>query len=86
MVSMYILRCGSRIIVSILEIRPLGRLPTWEKLAYKDGMDWPDRSEGPDRKGQGRAPLDIEVKRVAGSGGFHQFNQCCRGRRIFVPV
>ena len=46
-VSLSILRYGSKIIVSIEEISPLGRLPVWDKLACKVSPDWPDRLEGP---------------------------------------
>ena len=49
MVSLYILRYDSGIIVSLGEIRPFGRLTIWEKLACKDGSDWPNKLEGPDQ-------------------------------------
>ena len=31
-------------------------------------------------------PLDLGVRRAVGSGGCHQFHQCCRGGRVFVSV
>ena len=101
MVSLSIFKCGSGIIVLLLESRPLGRLPVWEKFAYKDGMNWPDGLEGPDRTRQGRGgatgftvagagsevpQLALEVMRVEGYGGCHQFHWYCRGRGVFVPV
>ena len=52
MISLSILRCGSRIIKSLRDIRPLGILTLWGKLAYKYGLDWPDELEVPDRMGQ----------------------------------
>ena len=54
MVSLSILMYGITIIKSLRESRPLGCLTVWEKLAYKDGPDWPDESEGLDLMGQGR--------------------------------
>ena len=36
--------------------------------------------------GSGAMPLDIEVRRAAGSDGCHQFHRCCRGRILFVSV
>ena len=77
-VSLYILKCSSRIIVSLGEIRPLERLPVWEKMARKDGPDWPDKSEGPDRTVQGRGDW------IDGSGqwiGSFYWLLRCGGRR-----
>ena len=34
----------------------------------------------------GAPPLNLEICRAAGSGGFHQFHWCCRGHIIFVSV
>ena len=48
-----ILKCGRGIIKLLREIRPLGSLTIWEKLAFKDGPDWTDRLEGPDWMGHG---------------------------------
>ena len=52
MVSLSMLRCGSGIIKWLREIRPLGHLNVWDKLACKDRTDWPDGSEGPDWMGR----------------------------------
>ena len=56
----------------------MGSLVVWEKLACKDGPDWPDGSEVPDWEGWGRGwvggltvagygsgapPLDLEMRR-----------------------
>ena len=34
----------------------------------------------------GEPALALEVQRVAGSDSCQKFHQCCRGRRVFVPV
>ena len=51
--SLSILRCCRGIIKLLRKIRPLGILTVCEKLACKDGPDWPGRSEGPDRTCRG---------------------------------
>ena len=44
--------------------------------------------EGPSLAGTGSGvpPLYLEVRRVPGSSGCHQFHWCCRGRGVFVSV
>ena len=46
------------------------------------------RMEGPALSDNvlGAPPLALEVRRVAGSDSCQKFHQCCRGRRVFVPV
>ena len=34
----------------------------------------------------GVAPLDIEVRRETGSGGFRHFHWCCGGSKVFLSV
>ena len=76
--SLYILKCSSRIIVLLGEIRPLERFPIWEKMACKDGPDWPDELEGPYRTGQVRDGwINGSGKRI---GIFHWLLRC-DGRR-----
>ena len=36
--------------------------------------------------GLGNPPLVFEVRRVMGSGVWHNFHWCCRGRKLFVSV
>ena len=36
--------------------------------------------------GLGKPPLVFEVRRVMGSGVWHNFHWCCRGRKLFVSV
>ena len=102
MVSLSILRCGSSIIKFLGEVRTLGILTVREKLACNDDIDWPDRSEGPNKtrrdevrlggstvsgNGSGAPPLDVELRQEGvGSGGCHQLPWCCRGHGLFVPV
>ena len=35
-VSLSILNCGSEIIVFLRKVRPLGRLPVWDELAFSN--------------------------------------------------
>ena len=59
-------------------------------LAGRDGRTGWDGSgmEGPTLAGAGLgAPLlSLEVRQAVGSGDYHQFHQCYRGRGVFVSV
>ena len=78
--------------IGLLVEMALGRwLVEWNKLACGDGLDRPKDEGGvevPTVVGtvSGAPPLGLEVRRLEGSGGCHNFHQCCGGRGVFVSV
>ena len=86
MVSLSILRCGRKIIVSIEKIRPLGPLPVWDKLAWKGWPDWPDGPEGPWHTGRGRGEYTHGSGQQIGSSTTGSWDAAGVGKRRLSPI